>query len=142
MEWISGVNLAGLPWWAVFVIALLTFAATKGIDALIRWRKNRMEERQYDDGQAKAWGEALIEELRNRIEKLEGIVEKQNGKLDTATAAHAKCEVEQERLRGELNVMKEKVARLESHDQKNAEHVAGFKEALKQIDPEAATKVP
>lgn len=137
MEWIGNLPSYGLPWWAVFVLMLLTWLSKYGIDSWVRYRKAELEERQYDDGETKAGYQALVTELKNRIEKLEGIVDRQSTKLDAATEAHAKCEIEQERLRGELNVMKEKVAALERHDKANAQNVEQLKQAVQEVEKNA-----
>jgi chromosome segregation ATPase len=136
MEWFTHIasSLSGLPWWAVLVVVLLSVALTKGVDALLKIWRAKLEERQYDDIHEKPAQDALVAELKGRIEKLEGLVDKQSDKLDAATKAHANCEIEQEKLRGELNVMKVKVAALERHDQANKEHVKVVEEAVKAIE--------
>lgn len=124
MEWFTNIasSLSGLPWWAVLIVVLLSIACTKGVDALLRIWGARLEEKKYDDAHEQTGYDALVAELKSRIEKLEGLVDKQADKLDAATKAHANCEVEQAKLRGELDVMKEKVSRLETHDQANQEN--------------------
>ena len=133
MEWFTDIasSLSGLPWWAVLIVVLLSVALTKGVDALLKIWRAKLDERQYDDAHEKPAQDALVAELKGRIEKLEGLVDKQSDKLDATTRAHANCEVEQERLRGELNVMKEKVAALERHDRVNQEQVKVLAEELK-----------
>jgi predicted nuclease with TOPRIM domain len=129
-DWVTHIGGLGLPWFATAAIILLTVLSTKGVDALLKWRKSILEERQYVDGHQQLVHDALVEELKTRIEKLESIVDKTSEKLERATVAHVKCEIEQERLRGELNVMKLKVERLENHDKRNTEHVEGLKNVL------------
>jgi chromosome segregation ATPase len=124
MEWFGSIatSLIGLPWWAVFTIIAGSIGCTKGVDALLRIRSNRLEERMYEDEHEKARYEAVIEVLEARIEKLEGIVDKQSVKLEAASEALRKCEIEHERSRGELNVMKVKVDALERHDKQNTQN--------------------
>ena len=142
MEWLDQIKNLSLPWYATVPIVVLTIICTKGITAYLAYRKSLLEERQYDDGQTKAGYEALIAELKNRVDKLEGLVDKQAMKLDAATAAHAKCEVNCAELRGELNVtrgelnvMKEKVSRLEAHDKANKENVEKLKAVVIEETP-------
>jgi predicted nucleic acid-binding Zn-ribbon protein len=129
MEWFTNIasSLSGLPWWAILLVVLLSIACTKGIEALLRVWGFQLDWKKYTDAQQKVRDDALVEELKKRIDKLESIVDTQTNKLDIATAAHTKCEIEQERLRGDLNVMKEKVAMLERHDATNKEHTEQLK---------------
>lgn len=143
MEWFTNIasSLSGLPWWAVLIVVLLSVALTKGVDAVLKIWRAKLEERQYEDAHEKPAQDALVAALNDRIEKLERVVDKQSDKLDATTRAHANCEVEQEKLRGELNVtrgelnvMKEKVAALERHERVNQEQVKVLAEELKVKD--------
>lgn len=140
---------SGLPWWAAFVVAMATLAVTKGIDAAIRWRRSRLDERQYIDGETKAGYQALIEELKNRIDKLELAVGSALGELKDARLAHAKCEVEQAALKGKLevqaermNTMQEKLDALVRHEKVQFTHVENIKQRIKEIDPNADLPPP
>lgn len=151
MEWFTDIasHLSGLPWWAVLIVILSSIACTKGVDALLKYLGFSFEVRKYDNAQKKIERDALVEELKSRIEKLEQNSDKQSEKLDEAyrkldiaTEAHSKCEVEQEKLRGELNVMKEKVARLEDHDKANKKQVEAVKEEIAKRESSRATGEP
>src|SRR5687767_12078524 len=100
MEGLSDLlpHISGLPWVATFVLILLTLFCSKGIDAAIRWRRNTLELRQYMDGKTKEGYVALIEELKNRIIKLESDIGDVLGELRESRAAHTRCEVEQAAL--------------------------------------------
>lgn len=140
MEWLSdyGFTLAGLPWWAGFVIALLTFTATKGIDAVLKLWKAKLEERQYEDGLTKEGYQALIADLKEQVKELKVNVQTVLAELKEVRAAHINCEIGHAELRGELNVMKEKVSKLERHEEKNVEH----QKKLAQIVKEETGKAP
>ena len=134
-------SLSGLPWYAAAAIIVLSVLCTKGIDALLKLRKSKLEERQYEDGQAKAAQDALVAELKEQVKELKADMSGMLSELKDVRTAHTKCEVQQAELRGELNVMKEKVARLESHDEANRQNKAVLKDALKKVDPDAAADI-
>lgn len=148
-------HISGLPWVATFIIVLFTLACSKGIDALLKWRKSNLEERQYDDNETKMAREALVKELRERIEKLEKAIDvlqttyreeriTSSRLLSEERAAHAKCEISMAELKGDMRVMQEKVKRLEKHDEVNKEQIElsrkdseELKDAVKMIDQSA-----
>jgi chromosome segregation ATPase len=142
-EWLTQIFTAasGLPWWAMFVVILVTIACTKGIDAALKWKKAQFDERQYDGTEAREAREALVEELKDRIAKLETLCEQNSKMLHEANTAHAKCEVQQEALRGEIRVQAEQIKRMEfqlarlwKHDEANQKHVEQLQETVQQID--------
>lgn len=142
-------HIAGLPWVATFIVIVLTLLLNKGVDKLIGWRKASFEERQYEDGQTKEGYRALIEELKNRIVKLETDFREVIGELKDSRAAHSKCEVQQAELRGKLetqsermNAMQLKLEALERHEKVQVEHTKVINEAIKQIDPTAELPPP
>lgn len=141
MDWPPNINLSGVPWWAAFALMLLTFVATKGVDAILRVRKAKLEERQYEFGETKEGYQALIAELKEQVKELKGNVATVLAELREVRAAHINCEVGQAELRGEMNVMKEKLAALERHDRNNADHVKGVNAAIAKIDPSAAAEL-
>ncbi len=150
MDWLNnvGFSAAGLPWWAALLLMILTLLLTKGIDAALKWQKARLEERQYGDGEARMAREQLVKELKDRVEKLEAQSAALSNKLSEAHLAHAKCEVEQAKLQGKLdsqvermNAMQIQIDRLTSHDENNAANKKVLKEAVAQIDPQAAAKL-
>jgi hypothetical protein len=51
-----------------------------------------------------------------------------------AHAIHLECVKEQERLRGEVNVLREQVERLKSHDEANLEHKKGLDKIVRELD--------
>lgn len=130
MDDIARIFGAGLPWPATLVVVIVTVFATKVVDGWLKIRKASFDEEQYRDGKTEEGYKALITELKQRIDKLETIVAKQSDKLDAAQAAHRKCEVEQAELKGKIEVMQEKWARLEAHDKKNSEHIEQLKKAV------------
>lgn len=142
MEWFTSIasSLSGLPWWAVLLVVLLSVALTKGVEAVLRVWGFQFDWKKYTDAQRKVKEDALVAELKLRIDKLEAAITRANEKLDTATAAHLKCEIEQERLRGELNVMKEKVSALERHDRANKEQVAMTQEDIRKLEAKVQPK--
>jgi len=142
-DWLTsiGITAAGMPWWATIALLLLAAISRELIPKLLLWKNANLQERQYDDGQVKAGYEALVAELKSRVEKLEGLVEKTNNKLDASQAAHANCQVEQEKLRGEMNVMKVEIERLKNHDEANLQNKAVLRDALKKVDPNAAADI-
>jgi chromosome segregation ATPase len=143
MEWFTSIasSLSGLPWWAVLLVVLLSIGFTKGVEALLRVWGVQFDWKKYSDAQHKVKEDALVEELKKRIDKLETIVTKAGEELKTATAAHLKCEIEQERLRGELNVMKVKVEALERHDAANKEHTEQLKQKTEILKNETEAKI-
>ncbi len=140
-----GFSAAGLPWWAAFIIILITVLATKGVDAYLKWRNANLDERKYDDGEAKTAREQLAKELKDRVEKLEKIAESQQSELSATHAAHAKCEVEQAKLQGRfdtqterMNAMQIQIDGLLRHDQTNKENT----KKLAKIVEEETGKAP
>jgi predicted ribosome quality control (RQC) complex YloA/Tae2 family protein len=142
-EWLTQIFTAasGLPWWAMFVVILVTIACTKGIDAALKWKKAQFDERQYDGTEAREAREALVTELKDRIEKLETLCQQNAKDLTDSHAAHAKCEIQQAELKGEIRVQDEKIKRmelqierLEKHEKVNEKHVEVLADAVKQID--------
>ncbi|HEX7768141.1 MAG TPA: hypothetical protein VF443_15615 [Nitrospira sp.] len=140
MEWLAdyGFSLSGIPWWAAFALAIATFFATKGIDAALKWRKANQEERQYEDGETKEGYKALIAELKEQVKELKGTHATILAELKEVRAAHINCEIGQAELRGDLNVMKEKIAALERHEAATKQQV----ELNKQKAAELEAKLP
>ncbi len=130
MDEITHILSLGAPWWVTAIVVVVTVFSTKVVDGWLKIRKASMEDRQYADGTVEKGYVTLIAELKGRIDKLETIVQKQSDKLDAASAAHRKCEVEQAELKGEMKVMQEKLAALERHDKKNTEHVEQLKKVV------------
>ncbi len=141
MDWLQGIRLDGVPWWAAFALMLLTFAATKGIDALIKLWKVKQEERQYADGQTKEGYVALIADLKEQVKELKGNVQSVLAELKDVRAAHINCEINHAELRGIVNVLNEKVSRLEGHDKANADNTKKLAEIVKAETGKAPTIV-
>jgi len=154
MEWFTQIagSLSGLPWWAVLIVVVLSVAATKGVDGLLRVLGFGFEREKYRDTKKKAEKDALVEELKDRIDKLEQALtdmqQSHNEERSTAAkalaaeqAAHARCRIEQEQLRGDLRVQAEKlntmqvqIDRLFSHDKANREHAANLDAKIKEAE--------
>ncbi len=58
--------------------------------------------------------------------------------LKDVRTAHINCEIGHAELRGLVNVLNEKVSRLEGHDKANIDQVKGTIAAIVKIDPSAA----
>lgn len=101
-----------------------------------------MEEREYDDAKIRRNQSALEKELRSQVEELKSAFKTVLEELHETRNEHVNCKIEQEKLRGQIGILEEKVARLEGHDKRGEQHLQGLKEAIKQIDPVAATKIP
>jgi hypothetical protein len=162
MDTVSDIttSLTGMPWYAAAFLILLSVLCTKGVDALLKLQRSRFEEQQYEDSEVKSAREALVQELKQRIEKLEQAISNMqaayqaerisnSSMLAEERAAHAKCQLDREQLRGDLRVQHERLNtiqlqldRLLKHDERNEENVKGLKEAVKHLDIEAATKLP
>lgn len=145
--------LSGLPWQGTLVIAVITVLCTKGIDALLRWRKSQLEERQYDDGQTKAGYDALVEALNQRIDELAKEVAevKREAREDRLTAsraladekaAHADCKIAVAELRAEIRVMQKDMEALKRHEKVQVKNVENINERIKQLDPTAELPPP
>ncbi len=123
-DWITniGISAAGLPWWAVLLLMLLAGAAREAIPAALKWRGFDFDREKYKDGEAREAREALVHELEKQVKDLYGEVVELSKKHESATAAHAKCEIEQERIRGDLRVMQVQIDALMRHDKANADN--------------------
>lgn len=151
-DWITNIGLtaAGLPWWAVFALLVLYGVAREVVPASLKLLGFNLDREKYRDSKKKQERDALADELRDRIDKLEKLVTnlQEESREDRVTgarlladekAAHAKCQIEQEQLRGDLRVQNERLNtmqvqldRLLSHDQKNAENVKKLADVIKE----------
>ncbi len=150
-DWITniGISAAGLPWWAVFVLMAVAGIARELIPALLKVLGFTFEREKYKDGLKAMEHDALVKELKDRIDKLENLVTdlQREGREDRLNAArllaeektaHSKCQIEQEQLRGDLrvhsermNTMQVQLDRLLSHDKANTEHTKKLAEIVK-----------
>lgn len=148
MEWLTniGISAAGMPWWAVFILLMVIGAAREIIPKLLLWRGANLAERQYEDSEARLAREALVEGMQSQINELRAGVAATLSELREVRLQHGKCEIEQERLRGVVNVMQLQIDRLMSHDTANKEQLKAWtdatKTAVRKIDPEAAAELP
>ena len=146
MEWFTSLlpSLAGLPWYAVAAIVILSITATKGVDGLLKLWRFGFEREKYQDDQENKEHDALVNELKKRIEELAKEIgevkrEAREDRLSSSRlladekAAHAKCQIDMAELRGEVRVMQEKIKRLEKHDAANEKHVEDLKAKLEEV---------
>jgi len=131
-------SLTGLPWPAVFGIVLLTVLLTRGPGAFTTVWNFFFDREKYRDGRHKQEQDVVVTILEKRIAKLEEDFKEAISELKQTRSQHVNCEIEQERLRGQINVLTEKVARLEGHDKANADQIKGNIAAIVKIDPSAA----
>ncbi len=131
MDWLPNIRLDGVPWWAAFALMLLTFLATKGVDGVLKIWMFIFDREKYFDTQKKSGEDALRKAHEDRIAALENSHLALTGKLEKTEAEHVKCQIEQERLRGQVNVLNEKVERLEGHDKNNIENTKKLAEIVK-----------
>jgi chromosome segregation ATPase len=144
--------------------ALLTLACTKGIDAIIKYRKDSREDRQHEregvlaeESVAIKVYEQVVEQLTQRVATLEQqIVVMQTASVAQAAsmqaardaqdaaahAIHLECVKEQERLRGEVNVLREQVERLKTHDARNQEQVKENLKGIKELEAKLGKDKP
>lgn len=131
-----------MPWWAVFVVVLLTIGLTKGFPAFLKYLGFGFEVEKYRDALKKAERDDLVAELKQRIEELakevaEIKLEARQERLDAAKrladeqAAHAKCELSMAELKGDMKVMQEKIRSLETHEKTNTQNVEKLAEEVK-----------
>jgi predicted nuclease with TOPRIM domain len=148
MEWFTTItpSLSGLPWWAVFVVVLVTIGLTKGVPALLKYLGFGFEREKYRDGLRKAERDALVEELRKRVDKLESLVDKTTGELNKAREAHSKCEIEQAKLQGKLDAQSERMNHMQTqinslmkHDIANAQNTKHLAAIVKEETGKAPT---
>jgi predicted S18 family serine protease len=143
VEWFTQIagSLAGLPWWAVLIVVILSVGATKGVDGLIKLLRFGFEREQYQDAQQDKEHDALVDTLKERIDKLESTLttiqdEFRQERLAAANLlaaeqkAHAKCQIETESLKGDIRVMKLQIEVLMRHEKRNTESI----EKLEAID--------
>lgn len=155
MEWFTDIapSLTGLPWPAVFVVVLLTIGLTKGVTALLKYLGFGFEREKYRDGIKKQEHDALVEELKDRIDALAKEVSevKQEAREDRLTAsrlladekaAHVECKIAVAELRGEVRLAQQRIAALERHDKNNIKQVEVLQESIRKIDPEAELPPP
>lgn len=130
---------------AAAIGAILGVLCTKGVDALLKLRKAKqeelMEEKKYEDSQeavafqqATAAYDKLLANFEARVNTLELALKEVGEELKQSRKEHVACQVEQERLRGELKALQVHVDRLWSHDKANKEHVASLETAIKQVE--------
>lgn len=134
MDWLAniGFSAAGFPWWAAFIVVLLTVLSTKVVDAWLRLRKSGMEERQYEDGEAKTARDQLVEQLKLQVKDLKADMQTVLSELKQVRTAHVNCEVAQAELRGEVAVLREKISALERHDAANTENAKKLAKIVKE----------
>jgi hypothetical protein len=132
MDWFTSIagSLSGLPWWAVLLVVLLSVLATKGVDGFLKVWGFGFERQKYQDAREDKEHDALVDELKDRIVKLESAIDSIQKSfseermtaarlLAEEKAAHTKCQLEQESLRGDVRVMQEQIKGLLRHDQVN-----------------------
>lgn len=139
MDWLPNISLAGVPWWAAFALMLLTFIATKGVDGVLKIWTFIFDREKYYDLQKKSGEDALRKAHEDRIAALESSHSSLSGKLEQSQADHLKCQIEQERLRGQVNVLNEKVARLEGHDKANQDNTLKLAKIVEEETGKAPT---
>ena len=142
MDWFTGLlpTLSGLPWYAAAGIIVLSILATKCVDGVLKLWRFGFDREQYFNALEQKEHDALVDELKDRIDEMaKEIAEiKRESRDERMTygkllaeekAAHSKCQIEQEQLRGDLRVQAEKlnlmqvqIDRLMSHEKTNAEH--------------------
>ncbi len=114
------------------VTAPLTLILTKGIEALLKYRKARhdetMERDKADDAksaedyaQAKASYERMIGLFEARVNTLEGALKDVHQRLEDCHKQHLEAIRVQEQLKGELKALEVHVQRLWKHDERNEE---------------------
>jgi predicted RNase H-like nuclease (RuvC/YqgF family) len=132
-------------------IALGTFLCTRGVDALIKMRSDKREDRKLereieveDESIAIGVYKDMIRELTTRVTTLEQqLLTLQTANiehLNKAHAVHLDCVKEQEQLRGEVNVLREQVERLKSHDTANQEHKKGLERVVQKLEEKMESK--
>lgn len=157
MEWITHITAAmlKLPWPAAVMVILALWAAREGVPALLKLLGFGFEREKYKDAQKAKEHDALVDELKDRIEKLEELLasiqhDQREERVASAkalaseVAAHAQCQIQQEALKGDLRVQAEriktlevKIEVLERHDRAGKEHLESLSEALKQVESES-----
>lgn len=93
----------------------------------------RMGERKQEDGVAAEAYSLFKEAMNSRVTALEKALEAVTGKLEIARDAHAKCEVETEKVKGQLAVMQEKIDRLSKHDEATKKQIAKNIEEIEKV---------
>lgn len=157
MAWDMSTIVAVTGAGSAAVSGLLTLAATKGVDAIIRLRKSKtdniMEERKHEDVQAKefyaqatAAYQLLIQQFEARVAVLEAANLKTDAELKATRAdlmksrdEHANCMIGQESLRGDLKALQVHVDRLWSHDKAGKEQLALTQANIKALESVVAT---
>lgn len=141
MDWnITTIAAAAVAISAPFNVALGVLL-TKGVDAIVRLRKsktdNNMEVAKHEDAQAKeAYAAAMVaheklnSQFESRVKALEDSLKSTLQELKQTRDEHTKCQVEQEKLRGDLKALQVHVDRLWSHDKANKDNLDGLKKTL------------
>ena len=130
-DWITDIPKDGLPSWAWISLMALCGLAREAIPAALKWRGFNFDREKYKDGEAKEAREALVKELEKQVKSLCEEVTELSKKHETATTAHAKCEIEQEKIRGDLRVMQVQIDALMRHDKANLENTKKLAEIIK-----------
>lgn len=147
MEWFAQIagSLSGLPWWAVLLVVVLSVGATKGIDGCLKLLRFWFEREKYQDKICHEEESELVRSLNERIDKLEKALtdlqrESREERIAAASllaaeqAAHAKCQIEQEQLRGDIRVMKKDIEALQRHEIAGKQHVEKLAEVVKHVE--------
>jgi hypothetical protein len=138
MDWLNGISLTGIPWWAVFILMLLTFLATKGVDGVLKIWTFIFDREKYYDLQKKVGEDALVSELREQVKTLRTDMALILTELKDTRSAHGKCEIEQAKMQGKLdaqaermNAMQIQIDQLLRHEKVNVENAVKLAKIVK-----------
>ncbi len=133
MDWITNIVTSGasLPWPAVVGLLLFCGIIREAIPAALKVMGFSFEREKYKDAEAKAARDALVEDLKKQINGLCDEVNQLSKKLEISNTAHSKCEIEQEKIRGDLRVMQVQIDALMRHDKANADNTKKLAEIIK-----------
>ncbi len=157
-DWITniGISGAGLPWPAALCLLLFFGIAREVVPASLKLMGFNFEREKYKDQLERQEHNDLVDELRRRIEQFAAELaevkrEAREDRIKAALllaeekAAHAKCQIDKQELRGDLrvhsermNTMQVQLDSLTSHKKNNIDHLKGIDAAIVKIDPSAA----
>jgi chromosome segregation ATPase len=133
MEWLTQIATAKLPWGATVALFIIALLCSKGVDGITKLWRVRLDEKKQDDGVAAEAYALFKEAMTSRVSALEKALDSVGSKLEQSRAAHAKCEVETEKVKGDLRVMQEKLNRLIAHDENHKQHIEKLAEDVQKV---------
>ena len=131
MDWIEKIATTAIPPWAAAGLMLLAILFTKGVDALLKIKKQRVAAREQDFTHESM----LIERLSKRIDALETDIRAERDEharqLEKEHTAHMECIRKTGILEGRVNQLSLDMSEiLKRHSERNIAEIARQKDSI------------